>query len=278
MADIFLSYSREDESRIHSLVSELEARGWSVFWDRRIPAGETWRSYIGSALQNARCVIVAWSKHSVGSQWVAEEADDGKSRGILVPIFLDSVQPPHGFREIQAADLSNWRPGQSTQGLNGLIAGLERRLGAQSETRGDGQRLDRSVGEHISPVNRAFRLRSVLVTLLILFAAGASGYLALRGFHSDKKADATPGVSAQGNWLIVTGSFARKDSSAAEQRRAAITRAGFAATVIDTNEYPLLTPDLWAVILGPFESRDKANTVLVRLRDTVPDAYVKKGR
>ena len=94
MADIFLSYSREDEARIKSLVTEFEAQGWTVFWDRRIPAGETWRSYIGTALQDARCIVVAWSQSSIESQWVAEEADEGKARKILVPVLLDQVPAP----------------------------------------------------------------------------------------------------------------------------------------------------------------------------------------
>ena len=46
----------------------LEARGWSVFWDRRIPWVQTWRSHIGRALENARCVVVAWSEHSINSE------------------------------------------------------------------------------------------------------------------------------------------------------------------------------------------------------------------
>jgi len=65
MTDVFISYAREDGGRVTELVSALERQGWSVFWDRRIPSGETWRSYIGKALDDARCVIVAWSPHSV---------------------------------------------------------------------------------------------------------------------------------------------------------------------------------------------------------------------
>src|SRR4051812_49944572 len=102
--DIFFSYAREDQAQVASLVTALEARGWSVFWDRRIPAGKTWRTHIGRALDEARCVVVAWSAHSVESEWVIEEADEGKKRGILVPVFLDAVSPPWGFRGIQAAD------------------------------------------------------------------------------------------------------------------------------------------------------------------------------
>lgn len=121
MADIFISYAREDQGRIEELVSALEQQGWSIFWDRRIPSGQTWRSYIGDSLENARCVIVAWSQHSVNSTWVAEEADDGRRRSVLVPVLLEPVEQPRGFREIQAADLTDWQPGCPSLRFDSLI-------------------------------------------------------------------------------------------------------------------------------------------------------------
>src|SRR5262245_4919949 len=105
MTDIFVSYAREDEPFVRKLATRLEEAGWSVFFDRRIPAGETWRSYIGAALESARCVIVVWSRHSVSSDWVIEEAEYAKTRGMLVPLRAEEVEQPHGFRQIQAADL-----------------------------------------------------------------------------------------------------------------------------------------------------------------------------
>jgi hypothetical protein len=48
MSDIFISYASEDLPRIRPLVDALERRGWSVFWDRTIPAGKTWREVIGN--------------------------------------------------------------------------------------------------------------------------------------------------------------------------------------------------------------------------------------
>lgn len=41
MADVFLSYAREDEARVGALVRLLEAQRLSVFWDRQIPPGRT---------------------------------------------------------------------------------------------------------------------------------------------------------------------------------------------------------------------------------------------
>jgi hypothetical protein len=114
MSNIFFSYAHEDLERIQQIVSALEEQSWTVFWDRRIPAGKDWRSYIGKALDEAKCLLVAWSQHSVNSPWVMEEADEGKRRGIFVPVMLDDAEPPRGFRGIQAANLTDWQPGQES--------------------------------------------------------------------------------------------------------------------------------------------------------------------
>jgi hypothetical protein len=60
MADIFLSYAREDEARAKVLAEALEAEGWSVFWDRAIPPGKTWRKMLDSELEQAGSIVVGW--------------------------------------------------------------------------------------------------------------------------------------------------------------------------------------------------------------------------
>ncbi len=47
MNDIFLSYASEDRERLRPLIAALGAEGWSVFWDRTIPTGKSWRQFIG---------------------------------------------------------------------------------------------------------------------------------------------------------------------------------------------------------------------------------------
>jgi TIR domain len=127
MADIFISYAREDLESAGRLAATLQEQGWSVFWDRTIPAGKSWREVIGAALADARCIVVLWSQHSVDSHWVIEEADFGLRRRILIPAFIESAEPPFGFGSIQAADLSEWTEGRedgAIQRFLGDVAGV----------------------------------------------------------------------------------------------------------------------------------------------------------
>jgi hypothetical protein len=39
---------------------------------------------------------------------VKDEAQEGGNRRILVPVLMDKVSPPYGFRQVQTADLSEW--------------------------------------------------------------------------------------------------------------------------------------------------------------------------
>jgi TIR domain/Sel1 repeat len=130
MTDIFISYGHEDRPRAQVLAQMLEGQKWSIFWDRTIPIGKTWRETIGKELGNARCVIVLWSKTSIESGWVQEEADDAKRRGILVPVLIENVQPPIGFRSIQTADLVNWGATEPTEAFRRLIFDLAALIGA----------------------------------------------------------------------------------------------------------------------------------------------------
>jgi formylglycine-generating enzyme len=77
MSDILISYSSEDRDRILPLVTALEKTGWKVFWDRTIPPGKTWRQVISFELEGCRSLLVVWTKNSVTSEWVLEEAEIG---------------------------------------------------------------------------------------------------------------------------------------------------------------------------------------------------------
>jgi formylglycine-generating enzyme required for sulfatase activity len=121
MAEIFISYAREDIGTARRLAAALEERGWSVFWDRRIPAGRRFAEVIAQQLEAAKCVIALWSTAGNTSDWVLEEAEDGKMRGILAPALIEAVEPPRGFRRIHAADLIGWSGDGTHEGFRQLL-------------------------------------------------------------------------------------------------------------------------------------------------------------
>jgi formylglycine-generating enzyme required for sulfatase activity len=129
LSDIFISYAEEDREQARRLAEALEAQGWSVFWDRTILPGKTWRQVIDTALHEARCVIVAWSEASILSSWVCEEADEGRERKVLVPVLLSAVKPPRGFRAIQAASLVNWDGRPTAEEFQQLVSAVADILG-----------------------------------------------------------------------------------------------------------------------------------------------------
>jgi hypothetical protein len=112
MSDVFISYARENLASAESVAVTLEERGLSVFWDRSIEIGAAFERVIEKELSSARVVVVLWSRDSVESEWVRAEAAEAVDRGVLVPAALDASSLPLRYRNMQTADLSNWRHGQ----------------------------------------------------------------------------------------------------------------------------------------------------------------------
>ena len=126
MSDVFVSYKAEDRGRVAPLVQALEADGLSVWWDTQIAAGSEWRRDIEEELDSARCVIVVWSKRSVGAdgRFVRDEANRAQRRGTYLPIRIDAVEPPLGFGEIQAISVEGWKGSRRDGRYRKLLHGV----------------------------------------------------------------------------------------------------------------------------------------------------------
>jgi TolB-like protein/Flp pilus assembly protein TadD len=106
--NVFVSYAHEDRGRAQQVVRGLEQAGFTVWWDGLIVAGAAYATKTEQALESASVVVVLWSRHSVASHWVRDEAAVGRDRSRLVPVSLDGSDPPLGFRQYLFIDLAKW--------------------------------------------------------------------------------------------------------------------------------------------------------------------------
>ena len=136
MADVFVSYSRSDKARVAPLVAEIQAKGWSVWWDPSIAAGQEFDDQIEAELRAAGAVLVVWTPTSVASRWVRGEARDAAERGILVPVRFDHARLPIDVRAIQTTDLDRWGEDPASapfqELLRSLAAVIERQRAPQA--------------------------------------------------------------------------------------------------------------------------------------------------
>lgn len=108
-ATVFVSYSRDDRKRAVPIIKLIEDAGYSVWWDGLLEGGERYSQSTEAAINGAKAVVVLWSKISVASHWVHDEATRGRDRRCLVPVSIDGTPPPLGFGQFQTVDLSKSR-------------------------------------------------------------------------------------------------------------------------------------------------------------------------
>lgn len=104
---VFLSYSRADQAQARMLAQALEDAGLQVWWDTLIEGGAAFTKSIEAALVASDAVIVLWSRHSVASDWVLDEAAQGRDLKKLVPLSIDGTEPPLGFRQYHSITLEH---------------------------------------------------------------------------------------------------------------------------------------------------------------------------
>lgn len=109
MPDIFLSYNRNDQATARRFAEGFEREGFSVWWDQTLRSGEAYDKVTEKALEEAKAVVVLWSKTSVDSRWVRSEATQADRNGTLVPAMIEPCKRPIMFELTHTADLSRWK-------------------------------------------------------------------------------------------------------------------------------------------------------------------------
>lgn len=124
MADVFISYKRDDRVWAVLVDEALRSAGYSTWWDTSLVAGEYFNTAIDRELAGARCVVVIWSARAKTSRWVNAEAVSGFERDVLVAARVDGVALGYPFQTVQTADL------RAARGIEDVISGIRGKIGA----------------------------------------------------------------------------------------------------------------------------------------------------
>ena len=132
MADVFISYKREDRHVAERLSSTLAQLGFEVWWDFELLSGDSFRKTIREVIDHCTTAVVLWSRKSVESSFVLDEVTYSQRLGKLCPVRIDDVGLPMGFGQLHAIDLSDWDGELSHHGFQGLVKALEERIGRRA--------------------------------------------------------------------------------------------------------------------------------------------------
>ena len=189
---LFFSYAHADRERAVVIIHALEAHGYSVWWDDNLDGGNAFATSIEDALNAAKAVVVLWSEHSIKSHWVSDEADQGRNRGCLIPLLVDGVQPPLGFRQLHFIDMEKWNGAADAPEFERLLRAVA------SYTDGQVATLQTPLSpSHGFPVSQKTSVHT-WPRRNVLLAGGGAAALGVAGFASMPLFQRAPALAANG--------------------------------------------------------------------------------
>ena len=106
MADVFISYSKKHAGLTKDLAHDLQAEGYSTWWDTSLLPGDEFPDEIKRQLEAAKAVIVIWTESSVSSKWVRAETAFADARRKLITVRnagldIDEIPLPFNTRHTE---------------------------------------------------------------------------------------------------------------------------------------------------------------------------------
>jgi len=134
MADVFISYAREDEALAKRLCKSLGVEGNSVWMDERLNLGEEWRETLYREVRASLCLVGLWTSHSVDTRgffrgsgktsWVELEHEwAGADR--IVGVTANGGVAPGVYKTLQTGCLDGWVAGQWHPDFQRLLARIK---------------------------------------------------------------------------------------------------------------------------------------------------------
>lgn len=95
--DIFISYSRQDQNFVESIVQVLRARGLNVFFDKDIGLGESWPTALQEAMKSSRVTVIFVTPSYLKSDWGELERNTAlvlrtsDRNHLIIPVLLQET-------------------------------------------------------------------------------------------------------------------------------------------------------------------------------------------
>ncbi len=188
MPDIFLSYSRDDLEIARRFAEGFEREGFSVWWDAALNPGDAFDQAIEKALDEAKAVVVLWSKSSVASRWVRAEATQANDNRTLVPAMIEPCKRPIIFELTHTVDLSHWNGDPNDKAWQTYVAGVRRFVdtnasGPTAAPVASGRRIGRTINA-----------KSMGILTAVLVVVGAVLWVLTRSGSEHSSTQAGPGI------------------------------------------------------------------------------------
>ncbi len=166
MADIFISYSREDQSQVIPVVEQLRRSGFKIWIDTEgIHGAKLWSQEIVTAIESSKVLILfASSKAFLSKNVTKEVALASEYEKHILPVFLDNAQIPTAMK-YQLAGIQHLvhEKGQNSKTVNKILHTLES-LDINTGTETKGQNT-----EQISSPKKSFTPLALATISIILF-------------------------------------------------------------------------------------------------------------
>ena len=131
MADVFISYQRQERDAVEIVAEKLKALKFDVWFDEALRSGGSFDQDIADNLKAAKAVLVCWTPAAIGSEWVRGESVMAHNEGKLVACFLEPTELIPPFNLVHAENLMAWAGQEDDQAWLNLISRLGEIVGRQ---------------------------------------------------------------------------------------------------------------------------------------------------
>lgn len=132
MADIFLSYARQERNDVVPIKVFVEKLGLSIFIDvEGLDAGEEFPARLHKEIEQAKLVLACWSPLALSRPWVRTECAAAKSLGKLFPIQIKPITEYDmvvAFSNINYMDMTDFLSATAVEKKRNFVGVLSRRL------------------------------------------------------------------------------------------------------------------------------------------------------